>query len=416
MKRLRDIAVALSLALGAAPALTVLTPVAQAAEQQNKITTRAVAVALKKAQDLMGKKQWDPALAEIKKAQAVENKTPFEAYQIDEFLGYVLLQQKKYGEAAPVFERMLNSGFLPSEKVDDITKTVAQLYFQVQNDRKAAEWARKWLDKHPSDIDMGVLLGQAYYRMNDYKNAASSMIKVVSNAERVGRKPEENWLLIVLSSQHKSENDEGVGEALKKLVRHYPKPQYWENLLDIYRRKDTSERVQLGYYRLMDEVGILKNKDDYMEFAQLAMEAGVPGEALRVVQQGFDNGTLKVDDKTEQGRYDRLLAAAKKQVAQDEPTLPQLAKEAERASQGQPDVGLGHAYLSYGKYNEAIAAFQRGLKKGGVTDPDEAQIAMGIAHLRAGQEDQARQAFAAVKDGSRWKQLSELWQLHLQAS
>ena len=75
----------------------------------NKVTTKAVGEPLKKAQEAMAKKQWDTALAEIKKAQAVEKKTPFEAYQIDEFLGYVLIQQKKYGEAAPVFERMLNS-------------------------------------------------------------------------------------------------------------------------------------------------------------------------------------------------------------------------------------------------------------------------------------------------------------------
>ena len=45
----------------------------------------------------------------------------------------MLIQQKKFGEAAPVFERMLNSGFLPAEQVDERTKTVAQLYFQVKD-------------------------------------------------------------------------------------------------------------------------------------------------------------------------------------------------------------------------------------------------------------------------------------------
>ena len=75
----------------------------------NKVTTKAVAEPLKKAQEAMKNKQWDAALTEIKKAQASEKKTPFEAYQIDEFLGYVLIQQKKFAEATPVFERMLNS-------------------------------------------------------------------------------------------------------------------------------------------------------------------------------------------------------------------------------------------------------------------------------------------------------------------
>ena len=60
---------------------------------------------------------------------------------------------------------------------------------------------------------------------------------------------------------------------------------------------------------------------------------------------------------------------------------------------------LGQAYLSYGKYDEAISAMERGIKKGGVTDADEAQISLGIAHMKKGQKDQARQAFKAVKDG-----------------
>ena len=124
-----------------------------------------------------------------------------------------------------------------------------------------------------------MLLGQSYYVMNDYKNAATTMMGVVNAAEKGGRTPDENWLQIVLSSQFKLDNKDGIAEALKKLVRYYPKGEYWENLLDIYRRKDTSDRVTLGFYRLMNDVGTLKQADDYMEMAQLAIDAGVPGEA-----------------------------------------------------------------------------------------------------------------------------------------
>ena len=149
MTRVRSIAVAISLAFGTiVPAVTLLAPAAQAAEDKgaNKITTKEEAKPLKAAQEAMQKKQWDAALTAIKQAQAVEKKTPFEAYQIDEFMGYVLIQQKKFGEAAPVFERMLNSGLMPADQVDERTKTVAQLYFQVKDYNKAATWSKKWLE------------------------------------------------------------------------------------------------------------------------------------------------------------------------------------------------------------------------------------------------------------------------------
>ena len=416
MTRVRSIAVAISLALGAvAPAVTLLAPTAQAAEQQNKITTKAVAAPLKAAQEAMQKKQWDTALTEIKKAQAVEKKTPFEAYQIDEFMGYVLIQQKKFGEAAPVFERMLNSGLMPAEQVDERTKTVAQLYFQMKDYNKAATWAKKWLEKHPNTEDMGILLGQSQYLLNDFKNAAVTMGNVVNNAEKAGRKPEENWIQIVMSSHFKLDNRDGIGDALKKMVRYYPKPEYWENLLDIYRRKEGGDRLTLGYYRLMNEVGVLKEKGDYVEMAQLAMDAGVPGEAQQTVEKGMQAGVLKSADKTEQGRYDRLLATAKKQSDLDKASLAQLSKEAEKATQGQADVALGQAYLSYGDLDQAIAALQRGIGKPGVTDIDEANISLGIAYLKKGQKDQAKQAFKAVKQ-SKWSDLAELWSIRASAA
>ncbi len=411
MTRVRSIAVALSVAIGMASTAAVLAPATViAADQPAKPKmSKAVAVPLAAAQKAMAAKQWDTALAEIKKAQAVPQRTPAEDYQIDEFLGYVLVQQKKYGQAAPVFERMLNSGLVPPDQVDDRTKAVAQMYFQEKEYKKSADWAKKWLAKHPGQEDMSVLLGQSQYLLEDYKSAAATMAGVVANAEKAGQTPKESYIQIVLSSHFKLDNKDGVADALKKMVRYYPQPQYWDNLVDIYRRKQNSDRVTLGFYRLMSDVGILKDKGDYVEMSQLAIEAGVPGEAEQTMQKGIENGTLKVEDKTEQGRYTRLLDAAKKQATADRSSLAQQAKDAEKATQGQASVGLGQAYLSYGMYDEAIAAIQAGLKKGGVTDADEAQISLGLAQMKKGQKDAARQTFKAVKDDSKWADLANLW-------
>lgn len=410
MTRVRSVAAALGIALGTVCVAALVAPVAvQAAETAKPKISKPVAIPLQAAQKAMQDKKWDAALEELKKAQAVEKRTPVEDYQIDEFLGYILVQQKKYAQAAVVFERMLNSGNVPAEQVDDRTKAVAQMYFQEKEYKKAAEWAKKWLDKHPNQEDMSVLLGQSYYLLEDYKSAAATMGSVVSHAEKSGQTPKENYLQIVMSAHFKMDNKDGIADVLKKMVRYYPKPEYWSNLLDIYRRKGTGDRITLGYYRLMSDVGVLKDKGDYMESAQLAIEAGVPGEAQTLVEKGVESGVLTSTDKTEQGRYTRLLTRAKKQSALDRASLPQLAKDAAKATQGQAEVALGQAYLSYGMIDEAIAALQSGLKKGGVTDVDEAQISLGIALIKKGQKDEARQAFKGVKSDSKWADLAELW-------
>src|SRR5690606_17599464 len=153
---------------------------------------RAVGVPLQKAQEAMQAKRFDEALEHIKKAQAVKKKSPYEEYQIDEFLGFVLVQQKKYGEAAEVYERMNNYGQMPPELVSERTKAVAQMYFQEKQYRKAAQWAQKWIDDNGHSEDMGVLLAQAYYLLEENENAAAAMTKVVDDLVRSGQVPKEN--------------------------------------------------------------------------------------------------------------------------------------------------------------------------------------------------------------------------------
>ncbi|HEY8537373.1 MAG TPA: tetratricopeptide repeat protein [Steroidobacteraceae bacterium] len=415
MTPLKRIAIAVCLAVGAVAASSVFVPeVVQAAEARAKIS-RAVGVPLQKAKEAMDAKDWDTALAEIQKAQAVEKKAPHEEYQIDEFLAFVLVQQQKFGEAAPVYERMISSGLMPQDQVNVRTKAVAQMYFQVKDYRKAADWAQKWLDSYGMAEDMGVLLGLAYYGLEDFQNAAAALTRVVDHIEQSNEVPKEDYLRYLFSSYVKLQDRPGIENSLKRTVRHYPKPEYWDDLLEIYRRKSNSDRVTFGFYRLMNTVGVLKDKGEYMEMAQLGIEMGVPGESEKVMQQGVDKGILKSDDKAEQSRFERLLADSKKQAAADRASLAQQAKEAEKSPKGQADVGLGEAYLSYGQYEEAIAAIERGIKKGGVNDVDEAQISLGIAYLESGQKEKAREAFKAVKPGSRWADLAELWDLHAQS-
>jgi tetratricopeptide (TPR) repeat protein len=384
-----------------------------AAEQGGQKLSKNVAVPLKAAQDATKKQQWSVALEKLKEAQAVQGKTPYEEYQIDNFLAYVLFSQKKMGEAAVVYERLLNSGQMPAGEVETRTKSLAQMYFQLKQYDKAAKYAKQLYDKNPNQQDVALVLGQSYYLAGDCKNAAATMNALVTSAERAGQSPKEDWLRLVQDCQNKLGNKEGATDALKKLVRHFNKPDDWNALL-VNSRGRHSDQVSLGYFRLMRDANVLKRDRDYFEFAQLAMDEKVgnaPVEAQQLVEEGIESGVLKSPDKAQQGRYDRLLEAAKQRATASKASLPQLAKQTEAAQNGQADIALGEAYLGAGDYDSAIAALQRGIKRGGVTDIDRAQVNLGYAFLKKGQKDQARQAFRTVKKGSEWADLAELWLL-----
>ncbi|MET0657376.1 MAG: tetratricopeptide repeat protein [Steroidobacteraceae bacterium] len=388
--------------------LTMTSPV----QAEEKITTKEVGKAMQAAQEAVSKKQWDKAVASLKEAQAVQKKTPFEAFKIDEFLGFVYIQQKNYSEAAPVFERMVNSGMLPPDQQDARLKAVAQLYFQLQQYSKAVDYAKRWLKNHHGEQEISVLVGQGYYLMKDYKNAITAMDSVITASEKAGQPPKENWLQIVLSSYHNLNDDNGLANTMQRVVRYYPTPENWDKLLTVVRQKEQPDRAKRNVYRLMLDVGALKEGRHFVDAAEISMDLGLPGEALRFLEAGFANKALENEDKA---RNERLLANAKKQVAVDKAALGQLAKEAQGAPTGQGYVALGQAYLSYAQFDEAIGALQSGIKKGSLTDSDEAQVNLGIAYLKKNQLSEARDALKSVKDGSKWTEVANLWLLRANA-
>lgn len=383
---------------------------ASQAMAQDKVGAK-VGKPMKAAQEAIQKKQWDQALAKIEEADAVPSKTPFEQFQINEFKGYVLLQQKKYAEVAKIYEQNLNSGKLPADQVDDRLKALIQLNTATRNYPKVMELGDRWLKSGGQDIDTRVLVAQAHYLTKDYKDAISIMQGAIKSTEQAGKPVDENWLQLVRSSQQSIGDTAGSSETLEKLVRLYPKAEYWDFLLSTRMRQKNTDRVQLNLYRLASHVGVMSNPDEFVEMTEMLLEAGLPGEAKSVMEAGYATKAFDTPDKARADRYQRRLNEAKTAAAKDEQTLPAIEKDAQKATTGQGDIALGMAYSSFGQYDKAITALTRGLQKGGVRDPQQAQIMLGIANLKLGKKADAIKAFEMVKDDAPMADVARLWTL-----
>ena len=73
-------------------------------------------------------------------------------------------------------------------------------------------------------------------------------------------------------------------------------------------------RLQL--FRLAFDVNVLKNPADFTEMAQLDLDQGDAGEAVRVLQKGLDGNVFT--EQREKDKNGRLLAAAQKRAAADQ--------------------------------------------------------------------------------------------------
>jgi tetratricopeptide (TPR) repeat protein len=174
-------------------------------------------------------------------------------------------------------------------------------------------------------------------------------------------------------------------------------------------RQKSSDRIMLNTFRLAQQVGTLDSADDYLEMAEMLLEAGLPGEAKSVMEAGLAAKVVDPADKARSDRYKRRLDDAKAAAAKDLQSLPQIEKDAQKSATGQGDVALGMAYSSFGQYDKAVAALAKGLEKGGVRDPDQAQIMLGIADLKLGKKAEAVKAFEQVKADPQMADIARLW-------
>lgn len=356
-------------------------------------------------------KNYQECVAKAQEADAVPEKTPYEQSQINEVLAICYLQLKDYANAAANFEKGYLSGQLPAEKVNDRLNILARLYYQLRDLPKAESYGSQWLKATGSaDVTMLTLVGQSYYLDKKCDEAITYLGDAVKASIAGSEKPDENSLLIIQQCSAQKKDVAGVDRALRQLVTYYPKKDYWKNVLtNMLRQSGGNDRINLFIYRLMFQTDTMESADAYTEMATLCIGQGSPGEAVTVMEKGYSSKALETGG--DKARNKDLLANARKQAAEDQKALPQIDKESRAAKQGEADVRLGQAYLSYGQADKAVEAIQRGIGKGGVKNMDDAYLLLGEAYLALGKRAEAADAFGKVQ-GADAKPVAELWAVY----
>jgi tetratricopeptide (TPR) repeat protein len=399
-----------ALALGAAGSLSVR----DSAFAAGQTVSAKVGKPLQDAQKLIEQKKYREALTQVNEADKISPKTTYEQFIVNDMQGFLYQQLGDYGNAAKAYEATIKSGQLPAKDVATRQRALVSMYYVSKNYSKALSSANQVLASGGPDADMYTIAGQSSFILGDYAGAAKSVAAAIQLGESAGRRPDETSLQLLMSSQYKSGDTKGYAKTLERLVRTYPKPEYWNSLLASELNKPgTSDKRSLDIYRLQLAVGGLVKPDDYMSMAKVALVASFPGDAKAALERGFKAGVLGKGAAEQADKQKRLLAAATKQAADDQAILPQLESQANASAQGDLDVRVGELYASYGQYDKAIAAIQRGLAKGGVKNVGEAKLSLAWAYVLANQKDKARQTFSSIdgKDGT--SDLARLWLIHL---
>ena len=172
--------------------------------------------------------------------------------------------------------------------------------------------------------------------------------------------------------------------ALERLVTYYPKKEYWVDLLSRMQRKPGfSDRLVLDTYRLSLATGSMSAASDYMEMAQLALQAGHAAEAKQVVDKGFAAGVLGTGAEAERHKRLRDLVAKKIEEAKAGQAARREARPPRPRTATRWSTSASHRRLG-GDSAKGLQMMQQGIAKGGLKRPEDAKLHLGIAQVMAG--------------------------------
>ena len=337
---------------------------------------------LQQASDFLKAGKAREALAKAREADAVGGKNPTEQLMIDRMKGAAAQRTGDNGTAIAAFESAMASGRLSGGEQAQIAESLAYAYSQQKNWGKTTEWANRARAAGGNSASLNQLVAYVQSQSGDYSQIFKDAQAQVNAAEAAGRRPGEDDLLRLADAAKRLNNNAAYSHALERLVLYYPKKDYWNaHLASMQRKPGFADRLSLDVMRLKLANGLITKTEDFMEMAQLSLQAGLPVEAKGIVDKGYAAGALGTGDQAE--RHKRLKDLVDKQLAESAAGIAKAASEAAAEKEGNDLVKVGTVYASMGQHDKAVELIEKGIAKGNLKRPDDAKLRLALALAQA---------------------------------
>ena len=337
--------------------------------------------------------------------QQIRDGAKFSAYEKAVALqteGFVHADQGNYANTIQAFEKAANSGDLPPRVVSDLIYNLAQLNLAEGLNARALDYITRWfatVEGEPTADAYG-LKAQIHLVMGDLAAAEQTVRKALSKVEE----PRQNWTRLLLSVLLQQERYGEARPILEDAALRWPSVKaFWQQLTAVY-YEVKQEELAFVTQQIMHRQNMLKTSKELSSMAQLYLYHDIPIKAARVLQNGFDDGSI---EKTEKN-YE-LLAQAYMHAREWDKAIKPLTAAAEKSDKGRFYEQLGQSYLQDEKWRDAEQAFVKALEKGGLRDAANTWLLLGITRTRVEKWDAAIAAFRkagdddeTAKDAFRW--------------
>lgn len=313
----------------------------------------------------------------------------------------------------PALDALLANAKTPATDKPRYAYFRGSLAFDQKKYAEGLPYLKQARDLGYQDPNLALQIAQAQVDSGDVAGGLSEIDKAVAAETAAGRKAPEAWYSYAVSKAYGAGQHEQTTAWLQKSLVAYPTPQNWRKALLVYREGTEAKGgvkldrgQQLDLFRLMRATKSLADRGDYLEYGNLAYQAGLPQETKAIIDEGRATTKVPTTDSTATGLINDSNTALK-----SEGTLASFEPRAKAAPNGKLAAGTADGYLATGNTAKAIEFYRLALSKGGV-DTNEVNLHLGAALAQAGQKAEAKTAFQAVSTGPR-KDIAGFWMQYL---
>ena len=372
--------------------------------KQAQAVSKEIYDRIQKAQEEVDAQNYDAALRILRALQNKDNLTDYERQNVLNYLGFVYYNMDDIAAAMRVYEEMLAIPTMEEQIRKQTIYTLSQLNTMQENYDRAIQLIEEYfvLETNPAP-EPYILYAQNLYQVNRF----ADMIKPIETAMDVARKRNkevrEDWYVLLNFAYFQQEDYEKVRDIQKVLLVNWPKKRYWFSLAGAYTELGEDENLIYAYDAAHTQ-GMLEKESELVTMAQLYMQAEVPYKAAKLLDTEMKAGRV-----SDAAKNYRLLSQAWTLAQEDEQAIPALEAAARQTSDGELNVRLGNAHLNLGQYEHCVPAVKEGIRKGGLKNPDNAQISLGMCLYNEKQYNDAIAAFREAGKASRSRRISSQW-------
>ena len=303
------------------------------------------------------------------------------------------------------FRRSLREETLPLDAEAMMRFQIAQLQAGKYQWQAAIDAIYEWF-RYTEDEENPLayyLLGIANFQLGNLDLA----IVNTEEALKIAGQPNQGWLQLLAAVYVQKLNYPKAARALEKLVINFPKKQYWVQLGLVYGAMDNYQE-QLAVQQVAYQQGFLTEEADLRRLARSYLYADLPYPAARVLESGLADGSIESAAKSLE-----LLANSWIAAREYEKSLPPLVEAATVSPDGNLFVRLGQVFLQRENWAGAAARLEDAREKGGLTNPGNVSLLLGIAYYNNNQLFLAKSSFIEAAEHEKTKEDAERWIDHI---